>query len=463
MTTAFLMMVVTILLQLALGLATSMRLRVRLPVVQLLSVSLLLGMFLHTVLVFLIELAGIYLTRGSVLGVAALAAVALQFPAKGLGAAYRSMVEPGAWSPRLYDVVTIAVGCYLMFISVWAAYYWPVTPFDAMAGIDLVARTAVMEGHLNNSIYTEPLLAGKLSNQPFYAPFAMIMQVVYRLIGFPFGQMWLPVLSIAFLAFMFDMLRQRLHGVIAGLLFILLVSIPELYGYSFLVQTDYLNAVFFGIGGLMMIDAIRRSSQPSLWLAALMLAGACWSRTETVFIVIAAVLSMTPWLTRSFDRKVAFRGIAVVIGLSLLSFALWHVLYFRLFLPVHPQTAAEITGFDGARFLAVTSETISDVFGDIGLWGLIWIIGGAVIAGQAIGRAAKKTSFGDVLPVIWMVVTVVALLFVGTMFQSAIVSQTIRRGLFKLFPFMFFYLTTAPVLRMLSERITRWETRRASS
>jgi len=52
---------------------------------------------------------------------------------------------------------------------------------------------------------------------------------------------------------------------------------------------------------------------------------------------------------------------------------------------------------------------------------------------------------------------------VGTMFQSAIVSQTIRRGLFKLFPFMFFYLTTAPVLRMLSERITRWETRRASS
>jgi hypothetical protein len=353
----------------------------------------------------------------------------------------------------MVDILVLSVAIYFLFISGYAAFYWPVTPFDAMAGIDLVARTAVTEKTLDCSIYSTPILQGHLSNQPFYAPFAMIMQVIYRLIGFPFGQMWLTLMTVASLTVMWSMLRERLHPALAGVLWLLFISIPEQFGYTLLLQTDLANATFYCLGGILMVQALQRNDRARWYASALFLAAACWSRTETIILVGVLTAIMTPFAFKRFEGALRWRAPAITLIAAGVAFALWHVLWFYAYLPVRPDTARELIMFTPDRFGAMFNDLVLDVMMDTGYWAYSFVLFALVLILNAImNRTAQPVQY-----LIWIVVTLLVLLVIGTIFASAVADQTLRRGLFKLFPFMWMFMAETALMRSLSERIRTWE------
>lgn len=274
MNNSALLFVITILLHWLTGLGILALARLDVKRSVLLPAALLLGMYVHTVGVFALELFHVSLTTGSILGVLAVLAVAANAWWKRVAPGYRRLLARPKWTLHMYDVAALLISTGPLYIAVWATWYWPVTPFDAMAGIDLVARQTVLEGHINNQVFLDPSLKGLLSNQPFYAPYAMLMQVIYRSMGFVYGQIWLGVQCILFAWLMFAWLRTYVHAFIASVLWLLLIMTPEWFGYQFLLQTDMANAVFFVVGAWFFVEGLRNKQTTMMVASALFLSAA---------------------------------------------------------------------------------------------------------------------------------------------------------------------------------------------
>lgn len=462
MGTAFVSFFFIVALETLAGLAVLGRFGVRTSRPMLLASSAILGMFLHTFLLFLTQLFSVPISTTSVIGTILAGVVLAHVPPRSLIPLYKHVFARPRWTLSMYDIVALCIGAYLLYISVWATYYWPVTPFDSMAGIDLVAKTAVKEGTLNCSIYRDPILAGHLSNQPFYAPFAMLEQVITRSVGFPFGQVWLAVLSISFYVFMFAFLRERIHPFIANILWIFFIMIPEFYGYSLLMQTDFANAVFYSMGGIFMILAVEQQDRALLWTSTAFLAGAAWSRSESFLLVGIMMLIMLPWIIRTFPHKKAFTWVAVSGVIVLAVFAVWHMLWFRVFLPVRPDSGSELIAFDMSRFLEVTSMLFRKVVFDVGYWGMTFYAFFALIIVDlafilVVSLLGKRVKGPSIFPIVWTSATFYMLLVVGTVFSSAVVDQTLRRGLFKVLPFLYMFMASTAILQYASKKLRTWE------
>ena len=255
-----------------------------------LVLSLFAGMFFHTVLFFACDLVGIPLTATSMflsLIAGVLATVPLWKTTRQL---LQHLKAPSKSNLRLYDLPVLGLSGYVFYMILWASWYWPVTPFDAMAGIDLVAKSVVTDHTIVNRVFTDPSLQGQLSNQPFYAPFAMLMQAIMKLIGFTHNQVWIGIVSVAFSVFLWAALRQIVHPFLAALLYLLFLLTPEMFGYSYLLQTDYINAVLMVAGVYLMWQGAEHNQRGSVLSSAVFFAAACWSRTESPLLILIGVV-----------------------------------------------------------------------------------------------------------------------------------------------------------------------------
>jgi len=443
------------LLQFAAGIGILGLCRVTLTRSLAIPTAVLVGMFVHSFVFFLACLLGMGVSLSTTTITAIGAAAALNAPLPLTMSVWKSLFVRPSWNVRMYDVLAWTLGAYILFIVVWGAWYWPVTPFDAMAGIDLVARQAIEEGTLNNSIYTHPSLAGRLSNQPFYAPFAMLQQVMTRTMGFAYGQIWLAVASVSFAVFFAAWLRRYVHPFIASATWLLLLMTPEWLGYQYLLQTDFINAVFVAMGAMFTIEAIRTSTATWLGLAAVFFAAGCWSRTETPIIVGIGLLMMLWPMSKQFGARTTLQFGAVTVALCAVTFTLWHVIWFSI-LPVRPDSLTELRIPGLSTVIEVVTDLFTNVIAEIGLWGWIFPL---VVLAAAVSLIRNKR-IGLALPWIWMGAIVLGLVVVGSIFSSAVVEQTLRRGIFKLVPLVGLALITTSYVQQLSERLVTWEGKR---
>lgn len=424
-------------------------------------VAILIGTFLHTIVFLLFDLVAINLTQGAMLAAAAVAAIATHVAWRRVRLWYASLAGIPTFRFTLYDGAMLVILAMIMFIPVWASWYWPVTPFDAMAGIDLVARTAVAEGRIDNSVFTDPALQGRLSNQPFYAPFTMLMQVITRLMGFPFGQVWLGLVAVLHVWILWATSRRLVSPFLANAAVLLMVMTPEVHGYMYLLQTDFLNSVVMTLGIVAMMLAVRDREVSWLAVSAVGFAAACWSRTESIVIVMLGLGLTWPLLRRTFGKSSALRWTAGIAGSSFLCFALWHILYFNVVLPQRPDTASELVFPTFDRVFAVASTFAATLYGEVGFWGWTFILGTVVLVANAALNAGKRASLanwsGDKVVWLWVVAIILGLTITGVVFSAAIVEQTLRRGIFKLVPLMYLLVITTPMVQAVGRRIEKWE------
>lgn len=437
------------------GLGLMGSLKTQLPRSMSIPLAPLLGMFVQTVLVFVVDLLPWGIGSGSITTATIVGVVLSHLRITPVREFYRSLVSQPRWTLTLYDVVLIIGALIVAYVVGWAAWFWPVTPFDAMAGIDLVARETVREGTINNRVFTDPSLAGHLSNQPFYAPYTMLMQVVYRLLGFAYGQVWLAVMAVCFSWFLLAALRQLVHPFLAGVLWLLAILTPELLGYTYILQTDYANAVFMCSAVILMAMSMERNTVSALGLSVVLFGAACWSRTETVLLVGLGLAAIAPFMIKHLPTRAAWLYLGSALGVALLMFALWNGLYLQVVLPVQPDTARELAMFDLGRCGAVIVDLLK-VMAQTDLWGVAFLLFVVAIPASAIRyRTVQPTVL-----LVWIGAITIGLVMVGTLFTAAVVEQTLRRGIFKLIPLLMMAVAWTPLLKSWSARLLTWETGR---
>lgn len=423
-----------------------------------LCLSLFAGMFCHSLVFFCADLLHVPLTTTMVYTSACVGILALLPSWKSLRNLIAHLRAPSKHNLHLSDIPLAAFSGYVFYMILWASWYWPVTPFDAMAGIDLVAKHTVEEHTIVNRVFTDPSLRGQLSNQPFYAPFAMLMQVMMKLLGFAYNQVWVGVVSVVFSVFMWASLRRLLHPFVAGIVYLLYLLTPEMFGYTYLLQTDFVNAVFFTVGVYLFWQGTEQKRTMDIYASAVFFAAACWSRTESPLLIALGSAACAPALAKAFGRGISFRMLGVVGLACLTSFTLWHVLFFNAYLPVRPVSSEQLVGFDVSRFLGVVAQSTTNVIMRIDYWGVIlW----AAFACVALDLFINKTFRASVVT-LWIIGIVLGLWISGTLFSAAIVEQTLRRGMFKIVPLAAFAIGATQLLTSASVRLTRWQSRRVS-
>jgi hypothetical protein len=416
------------------------------------------GMFVHSVVFFVCDLVKVPLTATSMF-VSAIIPVLATIPLwKSARVLLGHLQAPSKHSIRLYDLPVIGLSGYIFYMILWASWYWPVTPFDAMAGIDLVAKYVVADHTIVNSVFSHPSLQGQLSNQPFYAPFAMLMQSIMKFIGFTHSQVWIGIVSVCFSVLVWAILRQMVHPFIAAVLYLIFLLTPEMFGYTYLLQTDYVNAVFMVIGVYLIWQGAEHNAASNIAASSIFFAAACWSRTETILLVGIGCLLSFVWLRRPLGGKTAATLLGSIVGLSALMFALWHVVFFDYYLPVKPSTSDQLLGLSLDRFVMVVSETWTSVISRVDYWGLVVWIFLAVTAVSAL--MFRKVS--SLMLLLWIGSILLGLWLAGTIFSATVIEQTLRRGMFKLIPLLTFAIASSQLVTSASERLTAWEMRRSA-
>ena len=417
------------------------------------GIGTLLGLGASTVVLFALELTRVRLTLAAY--VAASVAVAAL-----LGRLRRREGRAMRWPSWRELHPATAVAClalaFPITLAMWRALALPVTPRDAIVGMDLVAQYAAEEGRLASSLFSVEHLQGKLSNQPYYAPFTALSQTLGYLGGAAYGKAWLAALPLGLVMMLGGALRQTLHPAFAAALVASLVAAPAFYGYSFMVLADYASAAFFGLGALALYryrgkawPGLQISDGAVLALASVAFGFATWSRSETLGLVVplALAVAVKAW---PLGRGPALRRALLLGAGAVAAFVLWHVVFIPFYLGGGP---ANLLAWDGARALGTNAARLAEQLSRTDQYGYVLALG-------AIGAAVSLVCFQSERGLFYLftaAVVVAGLLVLVSIAPAASAVNTAKRGFFRLLPLVVLYLGVCPALTRPSDWLTRWE------
>lgn len=449
--------------QLLIGFGVVIRLRAVTNGFSLLGLAMLTGMGISSGVPIVLELAHIPIAPGPVfvgLGLSALASLVLL---RGQLLYLRTVFAWRRLAVRWCELPFVAFWGYLLFISAWKCAWFPNIPFDTLVGPDLVARYAVREHTLVSSVFTEHLPSVSVfSNQPFYAPFTAMQQVLYLLTAqetgpFAFGKVWLTGLVVAFGLFFYAELRERLHPLLAGTLVTLLACTPELFVYTFLVQTDWANAAFLTAGIILLQRYLDLGQRGALISSALLLALACWTRTETIFFVPIGSLLLVVGNRLPFSPKKAVAQSSVLLFVCLLPVVFWNYGFLRDYVPLpanaHLGTLHTVSGDYFGKLGAVYASMNTQVVFNLDYWNYAVPI---FLFLLALNLFLFRNTRGWLM-LVWLVGIYVLFGLIIQHVDGANVPYTFRRGFFKLLFLMYGYLGTTRMAGWVSDWLYRWE------
>jgi hypothetical protein len=245
--------------------------------------SVLVGIAVFSLLPFLLQLAYLPIANWSVFG--SLVLVCMLVNAQYAKAIDRLRHDWGEtkFSIKLYEIPALLVIAAIVLISIWRCFYLPPTPRDLTSGAEAIAEYAVMEGSMINSVFSVDV-----SNNAVKPPFITSLQIIYKMAGFPFGQIWLSTIFVSFIVFLYNLLSTSLHKIFSGLLIIFMLAIPELYGYTFMALFDFPNAVFFCAALFFLFRFFETKKYNEFIFSAILMGVAAYIRSETV--VLAGML-----------------------------------------------------------------------------------------------------------------------------------------------------------------------------
>ncbi|MFQ3576375.1 MAG: hypothetical protein SNJ77_08070 [Cytophagales bacterium] len=244
--------------------------------------SVLVGSFLGTLCVYILGALYLPITWLNLILVFSLLAVLFFLPFKKNIESLRNLFKFELSSVKIYELLIAFFVFQVFFISAWRTYYQPVISFDSVCGIDLFAKNAILEGKLVCWIFNGEYIKD-LSTQAYYAPFTAFQQIIYRFAGFEVGQIWLSKVFLCFIMFMYHSMKEYVHGAIAGIILYITITVPEFFAYTFILQTDFSNAVFTMIAVVFLAQFMKTENYGKLYLSILFFALAIWTRSETVF------------------------------------------------------------------------------------------------------------------------------------------------------------------------------------
>jgi hypothetical protein len=428
----------------------------RLNATYTITLSLLMGLAVASFLPFLLQLLFIPITPLSVFGSLLLAAIGLNLRVlarirrDGFASFWRGLPR-SSFGLRAYEIPYWVIIGFLVLVSIWRAYYLPPTSRDALSGPEAIADVAVREHTLINSFFNLDLWS---TNNQFKSPFLISLQLIYKMAGFPFGQIWLSIVFVSITVFIYQALRERLHPLLAGMLLLLFTLTPEMYAYTFMILYDYSNMVFFFLSLYFLLTTKQ------FYFAGLLMGIATYIRSETLAL---ALLFLPLILLVQRREKTPLKHILVSNGIfllpSLLGYFLPSQLYINYYLPVH----YDIGGLVGShlspgpllqRYSDIVTHLMTGTFA-IHLWGYFFYLAGILFLAEAIflrrfSREARNWLYA-------VLVLYLGLGALGWLLPMMNLNETTKRAMFKMLPLVLFYLANNGLLIRLSQTISRWE------
>src|SRR6185312_6813409 len=420
--------------------------RLRLKAAYAITLSLLLGIAVASVVPFLLQLLYIPLTPFSVFLSLWLVALVLNIAffrrvrREGWDAV-RNAVEWSRFEVRAYEVPFLAVFVFLAFVSIWRCYYLPPTSRDVLSGPEAIAQFAVSEHTMINSFFNIDLWS---TNNPFKSPFLISLQLLYKMAGFPFGQVWLSIVFVSFTVFLYHAVKEKQHPVVAGILLLLFMMTPEMYAYTFMILYDYSNMVYFFISLFFLFGYFRNKAPAYFWLSGLLMGIATYIRAETLILAFL-FLPLILFVHRK-DRmpagKIALSALLYylpVLVLYYLSGPLWLDHYLPLHYNVGEQVNPHLGNFSPLfqRYSDIVTHLIASHFG-VELWGYIYFVAGLLLVAELFSPGRYNKDARNWLYA--MLVLYVGLGALGFALPLMNLNETTKRGLFKLLPLTVLYL-----------------------
>ena len=359
---------------------------------------------------------------------------------------------------QLYELPTLLLICFMVFVSVWRCFYYPPYPRDLTSGAEVIAEYTTREKTMINSVFSVNL---ETTNNQFKPPYITSLQVIYKYAGIPFGQLWLSTLFISFLVFLYHVLIIHIHRWLAGLLLVFFIAIPEMYAFTFMALYDYSNAIYFALGAWFLSCYLSNERLNDIVLSGLMMGFATYARSETL-ILSCMVLPVIIW---HHIRK--WNGSAIIIksGLffllpAMVLYILPVMIYINYYLPqpyslqvlINKNIWNPVPFFD--RFTEMNTQLIFSETG-INYYGYFIFIFLIVLLLDLV--LTDKWDYCQRNVLYTIAIVYLGLPFIGYLLPLYDLDHSTKRGLFKIFPLMLLYMGCSGILRNLSDTIRKWE------
>lgn len=452
------MFIALTLLQCLTGLGLASLFKIWLKPAMLVALWMLIGIAVFSFIPFLLQLFFIPLTSVNVFVALIIACLLLNIKYNRSIHNVKMVWQDRSFDIRLYEIPFLIAIIVIALISIWRCYYLPPTPRDLTSGAEVIAKYAVREKTMINSVFSVNL---ESTNNQYKPPFITSLQVIYKYAGFPFGQVWLSTIFISFLVFLYHALSNTLHRIIAGLLIVAFLAIPEMYAYTFMVLFDYPNAVYFFLSAYFLFAYFYLGDKKFLPFSGLLMGIATYTRSETVcFAGLMALIILWHHIRHWKGMGKLLLSIVTYLLPPLILYLLSITIYINYYLP----SAYNIKGLINpdllnlrllyTRFITINARLIFSEQGIIYYGYFIFIFLFFLLVDLVIYRKLNSAARNCLFAVL---VIYLGLPLLGHILPLLDIDNTTKRGFLKMFPLMLLYLSHSTFLLSLSERIRKWE------
>ncbi len=410
-----------------------------------LSLSLMLGIAISSIIPTALELLHIPLTRASTYSTIIICMLLCNV--KVIRNYKKIRLTPIKLNIDLYEWPWITIIGLLFVFAAYRCMIMPPYPRDLLAGPEPIAEFALREHTFINSVFEIDFV---LNNNPFKSLYIPSLQLIYKQIGFPFGKVWLIALNFSFLVFLYQYIKEHTHTIIAGLLVTILMFTPELYAYMYLVLYDYSNMVFFFVSIYCLGKYIFSKQTSFLYLSILFISIATYIRPETLIISSLIAVYVTVYKLYTKTVYIKHRDSFLFFAMPVLIYFLTSHLYLNYYLPVQYDTANELNTnlFNLSPLFQRAGNMFSVlIFSEVGLnnWGYTYFILSIISVADVIiyRKISKKAAFWLCM----LLATYFGIAIVGYLFPLADLMNTTKRALFKLLPIFIVYVSHTEIVK----------------
>ena len=242
-------------------------------------------------------------------------------------------------------------------------------------------------------------------------------------------------------------------------------SMPEVFGYTYLMLFDYSNMIFFFFGFYFLARHLQNKQFNQLSFAIFMFSIATYIRTETIILVGMALPIMVVYYLKDkmFNNK-AMIGMAGMLVFPFIVYFLCMNVFVKHYIPIHYDVSKDVNQNlgDVSYFFKRLSDIVSVlVFSDYGVlyYGrFIYLFLVILFADIVYCLATRKPLNREAVIALYAVgVVYVGLALIGYVLPLADLMHTTKRGMFKMFPLMLLYILNSPLLTRASAAIKNWE------
>lgn len=358
--------------------------------------------------------------------------------------------------PPLYETGFIALFFALMLPSLWRCFYFPPFARDVLSGPEALAEFAIREGSINNSVFKQNLLES--TPNLLKPPFVTNLQIIYKLFVQPFGQLWLSIMAVCFLVWIYNLLREKLHPLVACFLMLFFFTIPEVYGYSYIILWDYANMIYFFGGAYFLLRYIESKEYNMFLFSCLLFGFATFVRLETLIFIalLSPAMVLALWKDKVKITKIAL-NLVLLAAIPFAFYFIWVNIFVKFYLPINLDADQALNLGTKTTYLQWLSEINSQlIFGGINLvlYGYyIYFFLLVLIADTLIFRKLNRES----RYMLWGVAVIYFGMPLLGYFTQWFNTTTAKRGFFKMFPLMLMYMRSNSLFTWLSNWVINFE------